>query len=217
LRLFNFDKTVSRINKKGLFGYFQIIRHCFFDLVLLNLVFAATCIPVFTIGAAYRALVSVCIKLAEDESISPVREFLKALGTNFLKSTLYTSLYSLLFTIIAFASAFYYNLAQQNIVFYFATALCLASLIVLFLMNAWFFPLCIKLNQGFFALFSNSFVLCFACFKESVIYLLTALVCTIIVLAFLPYSLPLVFVFPFSFTALASAHFTNDKITEIFK
>lgn len=217
MRLFNFEKTVSCIKKKGFFGYFQFIRHCFFDLVLLNLVFTAACIPIFTIGAAYRALVSVCIKIEKDESISPVKEFFKAFCTNFFKSTLYTGLFSLLFTIIAFAGAFYYNLAKQNIVFYFAAALCLASLMVLCSVSVWFFPLFIKLNQGFIALFKNAFVLCFLGLKESVICLLIALFCAFIILAFLPYSFPLALVFPFSFTALANAYFTRDKIIEIFK
>lgn len=216
LKLFNFDKTVPYIRKKGIARYFQIVRLNFFDLVLLNFAFAVTCIPVFTIGAAYKALVGTLLKMTEDKGGGFVAEYFKAFGSKFLSSTLYSGLFSLLFTIIAFASSFYYNLAKQNVIFYVAAALCFSALITVFMMTAWFFPLFVKTNDGFFALVKKAFVLTFASLKESFFYLLTALICAFVIWAFLPYSTPLIFVFPFSFTALSSACFTNNKITEIY-
>lgn len=57
------------------------------DMIILNLLFIFTCIPIFTIGASITALYTVTLKLAKEEEISPVRDYLSALKTNFKKAT----------------------------------------------------------------------------------------------------------------------------------
>lgn len=57
------------------------------DLVMLNLVWIITCIPIFTIGAAQTALYRIMMRRARGECSYPIREYLTALKEDFVKST----------------------------------------------------------------------------------------------------------------------------------
>lgn len=48
------------------------------DMLLLNLIFLLTCIPVITIGTAWTALYRVMLRRVRDESCYPVKEYLRA-------------------------------------------------------------------------------------------------------------------------------------------
>lgn len=57
------------------------------DLVILNILFLITCIPLFTIGASLTALYTVCFKLGTDKEEGAVRPYLRAFRENFKQST----------------------------------------------------------------------------------------------------------------------------------
>lgn len=58
------------------------------DLVILNLVFIFSCIPIVTIGASVTAMYSVSMKMAKDEDDYIVKEFIKKFKENFKVSTI---------------------------------------------------------------------------------------------------------------------------------
>lgn len=58
------------------------------DLMLLNLLFAVCCLPVFTVGAALSALYTVCMKMAVNEEGSVAKDFFQAFKSNFKQATL---------------------------------------------------------------------------------------------------------------------------------
>jgi uncharacterized membrane protein YesL len=57
------------------------------DMMLLNVLFMITSIPIFTLGASITALYTVTLKLSKKEEIYPLREYLTAFKTNFKKAT----------------------------------------------------------------------------------------------------------------------------------
>ncbi len=57
------------------------------DLVMLNIIWVITCIPIVTIGAAQTALYRIMLRRARGESNYPVREYLAAFKEDFVKST----------------------------------------------------------------------------------------------------------------------------------
>lgn len=57
------------------------------DLILLNLVFVASCLPAITIGTALSALYAVAMKLVRGEEPAILREYLKAYKRNFKDAT----------------------------------------------------------------------------------------------------------------------------------
>lgn len=58
------------------------------DLVILNLFFVITCIPIVTIGAATTALYSVTLKMVKDEDSYILKGYWKAFKENFRQSTI---------------------------------------------------------------------------------------------------------------------------------
>lgn len=58
------------------------------DLVILNLLFIFSCIPIVTIGASVTAMYSVSMKMAKDEDDYIVKEFIKRFKENFKISTI---------------------------------------------------------------------------------------------------------------------------------
>lgn len=58
------------------------------DLIILNLLFLLTCIPVITIGAAQSALYAVTLKMVRGEESYIIRSYLKAFRENFRQATI---------------------------------------------------------------------------------------------------------------------------------
>ena len=57
------------------------------DLILLNLLFLITCLPVFTIGASVTALYSISFRLMREEYNGIVKPYFKAFRDNFKPAT----------------------------------------------------------------------------------------------------------------------------------
>ena len=57
------------------------------DLILLNLIFVISCIPVITAGAAISSLYAVAMKLVRGEEPSVMRDYVKAFKMNFKEAT----------------------------------------------------------------------------------------------------------------------------------
>ena len=73
------------------------------DLVLLNILFLITCLPVFTIGAAVTALYTMCFRLMREEYSGIIRSYFKAFRDNFKTATA-----AWLLVMLAAAPAIYY-------------------------------------------------------------------------------------------------------------
>lgn len=58
------------------------------DLIILNLVYLLTCLPVFTIGAASTALYSVCFRLGTQREGSLLKGYFRAFRDEFRQATL---------------------------------------------------------------------------------------------------------------------------------
>lgn len=57
------------------------------DLILLNLLFLITCLPIFTIGAAITALYTMCFRLMREEYNGIVKSYFRAFRDNFKPAT----------------------------------------------------------------------------------------------------------------------------------
>lgn len=57
------------------------------DLILLNLCYLLTCVPVFTIGSASAALYTVCFRFGTDEEKGVIRSYFRAFRENFKRGT----------------------------------------------------------------------------------------------------------------------------------
>lgn len=59
----------------------------FITLIVLNVVYIITCLPIVTIGAATAALDEVMIRFSDEESGRPLRDFFPAFARNFARGT----------------------------------------------------------------------------------------------------------------------------------
>lgn len=57
------------------------------DLILLNILFLITCLPVFTIGASITALYTLCFRLMREEYSGIIKSYFKAFKDNFKQAT----------------------------------------------------------------------------------------------------------------------------------
>ena len=58
------------------------------DMLILNVVFIFSCVPLFTIGASLSALNTIALKLVRREEPYIVKGFFKAFAANFKQSTI---------------------------------------------------------------------------------------------------------------------------------
>ena len=58
------------------------------DLILLNIVYLITCLPIFTIGAATTALYTMCFRLMREEYSGLIRSYFRAFKENFKQATI---------------------------------------------------------------------------------------------------------------------------------
>lgn len=66
---------------------FMLVMSRVCDLLLLNIFFLVTCIPVFTIGAASTALYTVCFRLGTEWEEGVFKSYFRAFRENFRQST----------------------------------------------------------------------------------------------------------------------------------
>ena len=77
------------------------------DLILLNLLFLLTCLPIFTIGAATAALYDVCFRFMREEYSGIAKSYFRAFRNNFRQGTL---IWLLLLVVIVPALFYFYVL-----------------------------------------------------------------------------------------------------------
>lgn len=107
------------------------------DLILLNILFVITCLPVFTVGAAITALYTMCFRLMREEYGSIIRSYFAAFKANFKQATV---LWGLL--LLAGVPALYYlsqALNQTGILQYGALVFILIFAVV-FMTGSYAFP-----------------------------------------------------------------------------
>ena len=81
-------------------GFVYRIINKLVDLLVLNVVYILTCIPIFTIGAANTALYCVTLKMSKNEEGYIVKQYWKALKSNFKKSTIIWLFFLMIFIVL---------------------------------------------------------------------------------------------------------------------
>ena len=102
-RLFNIDNPVMQFLSK------------MFDLIVLNLIFILSCIPIITIGASISALYYVCLKMLRGEDPYIWQNFWKSFRQNFKQSTVVWLLF--LAAVVILGMDFYIINSQDTTIF----------------------------------------------------------------------------------------------------
>lgn len=127
------------------------------DLIILNIVFLVTCIPIVTIGSALSAMYTVTLKMCKDEESYIVRGYFKAFKANFKQASI-VYVIMLLAGIVIYLDFFYIQYFPDGIgkvlqVFFVALA------IVFLMVNSYIFPLIAKFEYKLKMYFVNALFL----------------------------------------------------------
>lgn len=156
-RLFNMDS--------GLFRFLSRLA----DLMILNLLFILTCIPIVTIGAACTSLYYVTMKMARDEDAYIARSYFKSFKQNFKQATLIW-VAALLLLIVLFLDFQILNAMTAGYVNVIRIALISVSLIIAMIL-LYTFPVLAKFYNSIKNTLKNAFFMSIRHFPKTLVML----------------------------------------------
>ena len=136
------------------------------DLMILNLLFLLTSIPIFTIGAGLTALNTVVFRLGTDEEGSTAKDYFRAFKENFGQSTGLFLILLLIMSTAFFNAALFYTMGGLFHLIWIIAAALLTLAVFIF---SYAFPLMSQFNSNNRQIFKNSLLLSIAYLPRSII------------------------------------------------
>lgn len=116
---------------------FMVFISRFADLIVLNLLFLVTSLPVFTVGAGSAALYTLSFRMLRSREGSIVKAYFRAFGENFRQGTALWLLFLFFFLPgLLYFDTFYHTEGMLRYVF----AICLLILVLAVFLAAYAFP-----------------------------------------------------------------------------
>ena len=139
------------------------------NLIIVNLLFIITCIPVFTIGASLTALYRITIAILAGDNPAIFRDYFKAFRDNFLKATLLELFYA------AVSAFFIFQIVLCNLMLPPETArwvvFCPYFFLFVILANTFYsFPILAWFEETFFQILKNSLLLSITNIPVTIMY-----------------------------------------------
>lgn len=126
------------------------------DLILLNIVYVITCLPVFTVGAATTALYTMCFRLMREEYSGLIRSYFRAFKENFKQATL---IWGILLLIVIPALYYIYVLLALSGVGRYASLLFILIAAVAAMTAGYVFPWISQFENGTVQALKNALIL----------------------------------------------------------
>lgn len=136
------------------------------DLMILNVVFLLTCLPVVTIGAANTALYTVCFRFGTEREGKLLRSYFRAFRDNFRQGTV------LWLILLLFGAASCVNILlfyALNSALRYAALVFAVALVLVVLIFSYTFPLLSQFNNNNLSTLKNALVLSIAYLPRSVV------------------------------------------------
>lgn len=193
-------------SKEGLSLFFDLFISRFWDLMKLNVIFIIYCIPIITIFPAFGALTSMTMSIVRKKPILfMLRDFHAAFINNWKQSFICGFLSCFLFSILYYASVFYYKLAQENHILYAVFFICIFMTSLLLLAWIYIFPMFTTISLSIKDIFKNSLSLSIICLKHTLLGVFAYGLISIGTIIYLPLVFPLIFIFTFSLLSFISS------------
>ena len=127
------------------------------DLIILNILFCVSCIPIFTIGTACTALYSVTLKMCKNEESYNVRSYVQYFKQNFKKATVVWGLCALVLLLFYMDFSILASMkSEMGVVL--TTAVLAAGLFVAMVLS-YVFPLMAKFENTLPNIFKNALII----------------------------------------------------------
>jgi len=168
------------------------VRLCFeklFSLIILNLLFVLSCVPVLTIPAAIAALTSACqASLMDDKQI--YRKFWKSFRANFLQSLPIGAVFVIGPMAVLYGCLVYYQLSQGEGASVILSFFCFICIYLLFSIGVFAFQMLARVELKTKAIVKNAVYLTFQYPKLVLGWILLAFVINMAGWGLFPYSFP---------------------------
>lgn len=170
-------------------GFARLCFERLLPLVVLNILFLLTCLPVLTASAGWTALCSACQGLLLDEK-QPYRRFWRAFRVNFLPSLLLGVIFFAGPAAVLYGCWFYFRLSERMGFAAAISCFCLICSYLLWCAGSFAFSMLARVELKFSALLKNAFTLIFRFPRLALGWLLLSFALTAAVILLLPYSFP---------------------------
>lgn len=150
------------------------------DIAICNFCFVIGALPIFTIGTSLTAMYSVLFKMQSRSNPSVWKEFWKAYKENFRQSTVIWLGCMIVGSWLIFCIYLFSGSNSRLFQTYFIVMLILFSVLLIFILYV--FPVISRFENSIKNLVVNSFVICFANLKITIVMIL--LIITILLLVF---------------------------------
>lgn len=136
------------------------------DLLILNILFLLSCVPVFTIGAASTALYAVCFRFGTEREEGIVKSYFRAFRDNFRQSTALWLILLLCGGTACWNTLFFYQMSGliHSIFLLFAVLFALVLLI-----GAYIFPLLSQFDNDSRSSLKNALILSIGYLPRSIV------------------------------------------------
>lgn len=198
-------KGVSKdeINRKGFIPFFQLFIRKFWNLVKLNLLYFAFCIPIVTIGPATAGLVKVLKNYTIEKNSFIFTDFFEAFKSNWKSSGIIGIIDIALIFFMFVASNVYPEMSAQsgNKAYFVPLVISLALGIIILMMHFYIYQMIVATQLKFKDVLKNSLILVSAGMKNNIIALfgvLLVIALNIVLFFIAPYFILLIPLITFS-------------------
>lgn len=135
------------------------------ELILLNLFFLFSCIPIVTIGGAFAALYDVCFRLDTGREVNVCSSYFRAFKSNFKQATVCWGILIAAFLCAGVVVLLTVNKGEQG---RYLSMASLIAMILLIITSGYVFPLISRFQSNTKNILKNSLVLCVVYFPRSI-------------------------------------------------
>lgn len=136
------------------------------DLLLLNLMFLISCVPIVTIGAASTAMYTLCFRFDTDRERGLIKSYFMAFKENFRQATVLWLIILLCGVTACINTYIFYSLSSLIPFLY---VLFLILLVLVLLIAGYAFPLLSQFENKSFATLKNALILCLGYLPRSIL------------------------------------------------
>lgn len=96
--------------------FVRLIRTHFFTLMMLNIIFVISCMPVITIGSATKALSSITMAMVRNKPIDLYKDYFKYFRQHFMMRTMIGLIVTVAVLMLMFSLFFYLRLGGEHLI-----------------------------------------------------------------------------------------------------
>lgn len=130
------------------------------DLIILNIIFLLTCIPIITIGAALASMYEITLKMVKNQEAYIIKSYFKAMKSNLKKGIIAGVIFEMIGGILALD--LWIVMSKAGTMWSVITVLLIAITFLAIMLASYFFPLLAKFEDSMKNILKSSFFMAIA-------------------------------------------------------